>query len=608
MPSAKSESVGLVLFSHTTSCISTLFIHVFSLCQANLYLWQVCGRTLQVALQLAFASFYHVYLIISQALRSAATAWLVSVSAFVWIIPYTLFLFVVLLISVFVVVLEQCETVYQILRSCLCGTEARESPDMASPDRSSLAPLDQSDATTDLTLSVPKLSPSSTASTTLTWDRLKISNPLLHTLASSIAPFLRPRSREEIEQVKTEEEECRVLCEEESRCKDQMTASAAAPRKAMDMMEHYTFVQSNKIPYKPNGSGRIPSLTSGQRLGERRLPTAPKTSSEVAHSHVRRLSASFPEGGPLSSNPTVASFDVHAVTGTAACRDDETRPPLSKRQQSAGFSSSGSSPNSVAPFKLNPHRPSSPGGRDKQRIPKSRTMTVLSNLTASLSRSSLTSFSGSDRKTSNRTVSSRKISSSSTLTTLTTDTSRAPTPTSAETNPLIITAAQPSPYWTGRFQSLHDRFHNEDLQPQSLAILVSAHASKSTLLSAQRAAYQGRGNLPLSTTTALDRYGSAAVSREANLLSDDDNRCLRIFLHLDSLCATPEAQKSLRDWQEIYARRNNREALLPKGVSMDKDKGLVARIFGGRRSIAVGRPEKQVIEGKYRAVKRASIF
>ncbi|KAF6825901.1 hypothetical protein CPLU01_09991 [Colletotrichum plurivorum] len=367
------------------------------------------------------------------------------------------------------------------------------------------------------------------------------------------------------------------------------------------------------------------ALTTEESVGypPRTLPHQTFSSSRgrVASSHsARKLSASFSGGGPLFSNPTVASFDINAVTRPDAARNDENKPPsnggptdrprqIYNNAQRSSKQSPDSRPSLVTTTVPDFHeQPAAQGHAEKKRLPKSRTLAVLSNITASLSRTSLTGFSGNERKSSKHSVPSRNISSSSTVTTGTFSTvaSRPPSPTFTTGNPLIITTAQPSQYWSGRFLSLHDRFHNEELQPQSLSILVSAHASRSTILPHQQAAYQGRGNLPLSNTTALERYGPSVI-REANLLSDDDNRCLRVFMHLDSLCATPEAQQSLHAWQETYARVNHREALLPEGRTMDR--GFVARLFGGRRSTSGSQPEKKVIEGKKgRTGKRAGIF
>jgi len=45
------------------------------------------------------------------------------------------------------------------------------------------------------------------------------------------------------------------------------------------------------------------------------------------------------------------------------------------------------------------------------------------------------------------------------------------------------------------------------------------------------------------------------------------------------LCATNEAKKSLRDWQQAYAREVGKEELLPRGGSMvDKELRWVVRV------------------------------
>ena len=71
---------------------------------------------------------------------------------------------------------------------------------------------------------------------------------------------------------------------------------------------------------------------------------------------------------------------------------------------------------------------------------------------------------------------------------------------------------------------------------------------------------------------------------EANLLLDDDNRCRRIFLHLEALCVTAEARRSLHVFQQEYARKQKKPDLLPSGGTME-DRGFVSRLFSGRRSL-----------------------
>ncbi len=61
-------------------------------------------------------------------------------------------------------------------------------------------------------------------------------------------------------------------------------------------------------------------------------------------------------------------------------------------------------------------------------------------------------------------------------------------------------------------------------------------------------------------------------------------------MQLETLCITNEARRSLHVWQQNYARQSRRPALLPCGGTMDEQKGLVNRLFGGRKTSA---PERQ---------------
>ncbi|KAI3320268.1 hypothetical protein HD806DRAFT_538460 [Xylariaceae sp. AK1471] len=261
----------------------------------------------------------------------------------------------------------------------------------------------------------------------------------------------------------------------------------------------------------------------------------------------------------------------------------------------------------------------SPKKKSKSRvgIPKSRTFNVLSNLTASLSRTSLGHFTSSDstRRTSTSTSSKgtarrdpapcmnpRSSTSNSSQVLL-------PPVVIEPTNPRQIYTAQTSAYWAGRFMALQDRFQSETLMPKNLATLVHAHAERSLLprdkpslassatmscitpsantntkpklthsttgsMSPRKPQQQLRPKLqpkaasqtPRSTTavaTAQPSYQHAAA-----LLADEDNRCRRIFLHLDALCTTSEARMSLQQWQQSYARRVGNENLLPEGGTM----------------------------------------
>lgn len=167
MPPAKPGSLGLLLLFHTTRALYTLIAHSLYIFQTNLHLCLYLARTVAVCFSIFASTFLHVGQICSTAAEGALATWTISLSVvFVWALPYAIFLSGVFSVAVFVVVLEQCETVCLILRSFLRGTEAPVSPEAASPARQSLAPLDQSVAMTGLTSNEPTPSPSSTASTT----------------------------------------------------------------------------------------------------------------------------------------------------------------------------------------------------------------------------------------------------------------------------------------------------------------------------------------------------------------------------------------------------------------------------------------------------------
>jgi hypothetical protein len=127
--------------------------------------------------------------------------------------------------------------------------------------------------------------------------------------------------------------------------------------------------------------------------------------------------------------------------------------------------------------------------------------------------------------------------------------------------------------------------------PYAQAIGVNAHHIATTRASLVTAA----GSSARATSNRVDREDSwhSIATPNAALLSDDDNRCRRVFLHLEALCTTHEARSSLYAWQQGYARQTGREALLPRGGSMvDKaGGGLVTRLFsgGGRQSFAADR-------------------
>lgn len=239
-----------------------------------------------------------------------------------------------------------------------------------------------------------------------------------------------------------------------------------------------------------------------------------------------------------------------------------------------------------------------------RQLSKSRTFNVLSGITASFSRSSLAP--------SRRTTASSNASSASLAQAATADTSLSKAPTSSRLpvsrsgrlslgshksdlhltqNPCCIYTEQPSAYWSGRFNSLHDKFLADCLTPNNLQSILAAQAEQSKARNQQlqphllRETQYTRFNtrLPPSATSAAilqqtgggglggvkDRNESLAKhAADAELLLDDDERCKRVFVHLEAFCATDEARRSLFAFQQEYARKMRRPKLLPRGGTM----------------------------------------
>ncbi|KAL7622575.1 hypothetical protein AAE478_008082 [Parahypoxylon ruwenzoriense] len=351
------------------------------------------------------------------------------------------------------------------------------------------------------------------------------------------------------------------------------------------------------------GAALRPSLTTSN------LP-APSTYQKYA----RRAS---PTNIPSSKTSTAATY----TASTAIPRFKVEKAPSSSSTISLGTKHKDSL--DIAHTKFTPKQAPKSKVKAGGGIPKSRTMNVLSNLTAPFSRtSSLASFarsesrhaSGSSAATSN--VAAPPAVARNTAAGASTQNLNSAMPPSFNGIRLIHTA-QSSAYWTGRFMALQDKFQVEKLLPGNLTTLVGGHAEQSST----PAATGGRPqiSLPISHTTAClsssaatprmlqrqqqplmpkqnqharsnstasatspltSKPGSSAEA--AALLLDEDNCSKRAFLHLEALCTTNEARKSLHAWQQNYARRMGKENLLPKGGTMeDKEKGWVGRLFSG---------------------------
>jgi hypothetical protein len=131
---------------------------------------------------------------------------------------------------------------------------------------------------------------------------------------------------------------------------------------------------------------------------------------------------------------------------------------------------------------------------------------------------------------------------------------------------LHITTRQPSAYWTGRFVSLHDRFHQALLEDDSLSTIMAAHAANVTEVNRRQKNMGPSAGLSASTTTAALSTVSAswhsAAAAEVGLLGNEESLSRRVFLHLEALCLTSEAKQSLREWQQVYVREMRRRGLL----------------------------------------------
>lgn len=326
---------------------------------------------------------------------------------------------------------------------------------------------------------------------------------------------------------------------------------------------------------------------------------------------ARRISAGFSDHGSLASPPTVAksSFNVNA-TRTSRIPSSKNSPPslLSLRQTSNGSLMTSSSysgfpsletivqDENVAPAGLedSPRFQENPKPASKSRLPKSRTMNALSELKNSISKPSLNAnirpSGGQSRQVSSSSSMSIKIFTSSSsrlrlprpsLTSLSRRSSGSSTLENQEPpDPRKVSKAQPSEYWSGRFVSLNDRFSAEDFERDMAALpfLPPSEPPQKQTIKPDRAAANNRPTHLSHSTTTSALTSLTSSKPEESLQDDEDARCLRVFRQLDCLCSTNEARRSLRDWQQTYARRMGKPGLLPKGGRME-DKTLMGKIL-----------------------------
>ncbi|KAM0191022.1 hypothetical protein ACHAPQ_002529 [Fusarium lateritium] len=361
----------------------------------------------------------------------------------------------------------------------------------------------------------------------------------------------------------------------------------------------------------------IKDCASDESLSDKENTEAKKT--------TRRISASFSTHGSLASPPTVA---ISGIIATTSYQSLNKAAPIKALPTTSSFQSvSNATIAKGYSFSVYPslesiiqdenvpppdHKESAPQvsasqPMNKSRLPKSRTLSVLSDLKTSISRPSLNTKQSSSRTLADQ---SRKTSASSTsslfasstsrlrlprssLTSISRSSSSSTTATEVQPDPNQITTSQPSAYWSGRFVSLHDRFLSEDFSNEKTVTTDSlfGYSFEPHAMTTDRVAVNSRPT-HLSHSTTTSALTSLTITKPRSPPSTKDARCMRIFEHLEGLCATNEARRSLLAWQQTYARRTGKPQLLPQGGRMENS-SLMGKIFsagprtGGRRSLPV---------------------
>lgn len=140
----------------------------------------------------------------------------------------------------------------------------------------------------------------------------------------------------------------------------------------------------------------------------------------------------------------------------------------------------------------------------------------------------------------------------------------------------------PQSYWIGRFVSLKDRFLNESLQD---ATDSEAESVGFVRLSCEELTLSP--TLPFSVADT-GKTRSPCDSIESTGVTNDVAVALKVFAHLETICTTKAATMSLRAFQQGFARKEQREILLPDGGTMLPKDSVIARasrMFGGTPGI-----------------------
>lgn len=211
-----------------------------------------------------------------------------------------------------------------------------------------------------------------------------------------------------------------------------------------------------------------------------------------------------------------------------------------------------------------PHDAIYTSNRPPLHLPKSRTIGILSNFTTSFSRASLSLDD------------CRQASITATHPVKVTTCDPENIIILASTSSMHqIHASKMNSYWCGRFQALCDRFHDENFlvnseAAQQYATDDSDSSSLSSTPTPNSKEIPGSKLRP-SKAGGGNTYPQGRISRSKD--EEHDKRSSRAFHHLQSLCATNEAKKSLWEFQLHFARIERKPHLLPKGGKMEDGRG-----------------------------------
>lgn len=141
----------------------------------------------------------------------------------------------------------------------------------------------------------------------------------------------------------------------------------------------------------------------------------------------------------------------------------------------------------------------------------------------------------------------------------------------------LIDKALPIPQWIGRFTNLRDRFLNEMLDEATIQTRLPDIPIFLPLTIPEREASE-----KVVGSTRFDPSDRASSSRspesaENSGIYNETFIHKKIFARLGAICITTEAQKSLRDFQQQFARREGKEELLPLGGTMSDKPGMLTR-------------------------------